>query len=45
MSMINRIRTRREASRRARAINRALRSTSSPAVVDEIMAAAMRHFR
>ncbi|MFC7546311.1 hypothetical protein [Plantactinospora sp. GCM10030261] len=45
MSMINRIRSHRNATRRARAINRALRSTSSPAVADEIMAAAMRQFR
>ncbi|GAB3853735.1 hypothetical protein ACN26Z_02830 [Verrucosispora sp. WMMD703] len=43
MSMIERIRNRRDASRRARAIERALRSASSPAVRDEILAIAQRH--
>ncbi|MDG4794825.1 hypothetical protein [Micromonospora sp. WMMD1082] len=43
MSMIERIRSRRDASRRARAIERALRSASSPAVRDEILAIAQRH--
>ncbi|MBX7269861.1 hypothetical protein KIF24_30130 [Micromonospora sp. Llam7] len=43
MSMIERIRNRRDASRRARAIERALRSAGSPAVRDEILAIAQRH--
>ncbi|MEV6691198.1 hypothetical protein AB0M35_06980 [Micromonospora sp. NPDC051196] len=43
MSMIERIRSRRDANRRARAIERALRSASSPAVRDEILAIAQRH--
>lgn len=45
MSMIDRYRSHRDAARRARAIERALRSTSSPAVADEIRAAAMRQYR
>ncbi|MER5456996.1 MULTISPECIES: hypothetical protein [Micromonospora] len=43
MSMIERIRSRRDASRRARAIERALRSANSPAVRDEILVIAQRH--
>ncbi|MFV2102548.1 hypothetical protein [Micromonospora sp. LOL_024] len=43
MSMIERIRNRRDASRRTRAIERALRSANSPAVRDEILAIAQRH--
>ncbi|MGK5737586.1 hypothetical protein [Micromonospora sp. URMC 103] len=43
MSMIDRIRTRRDASRRARAIEHALRSANSPAVREEILAIAQRH--
>jgi hypothetical protein len=44
MSMINRFRDRREASRRARALERALRKTNSPAVRDEILAIASRYY-
>ncbi len=43
MSMIERIRTRRDANRRARAIERALRSANSPAVREELLAIAQRH--
>ncbi|MGC4808045.1 hypothetical protein [Micromonospora sp. DT233] len=43
MSMIQRIRTRRDANRRARAIDHALRSANSPAVRDELIAIAQRH--
>ncbi|MEH0827474.1 MULTISPECIES: hypothetical protein [Micromonospora] len=43
MSMIERIRTRRDATRRARAIEHALRSANSPAVREEILAIAQRH--
>ncbi|WP_165945193.1 hypothetical protein [Micromonospora sp. KC723] len=43
MSMIERIRTRRDAHRRARAIEHALRSANSPAVREEILAIAQRH--
>jgi hypothetical protein len=44
MSMINRLRNRRASVRRARAIERALRATSSPAVRDEILIAAQRYY-
>ena len=37
MSMIERIRTRRDANRRARAIEHALRSANSPAVREELL--------
>ncbi|WP_198940299.1 hypothetical protein [Micromonospora sp. CB01531] len=43
MSMIKRIRTRRDANRRARAIEQALRSANSPAVREELLAIAQRH--
>ncbi|SCL38404.1 hypothetical protein GA0074692_5000 [Micromonospora pallida] len=43
MSMIERIRNRRDANRRARAIEHALRSANSPAVRDELIAIAQRH--
>ena len=43
MSMIKRIRNRREANRRARAIEHALRSATSPAVREELLAIAQRH--
>ncbi|MFD6638404.1 hypothetical protein ACFWDN_21590 [Micromonospora chalcea] len=43
MSMIERIRTRRVANRRARAIEHALRSANSPAVREELLAIAQRH--
>ncbi|MBY8875594.1 hypothetical protein K7640_27565 [Micromonospora sp. PLK6-60] len=43
MSMIQRIRTRRDANRRARAIEHALRSANSPAVREELIAIAQRH--
>jgi hypothetical protein len=45
MSMIDRYRHRRQAVRQARAIQRALNATTSPAVRDEIMAAAQRYYR
>ncbi|MEV4753852.1 hypothetical protein AB0J86_01865 [Micromonospora sp. NPDC049559] len=45
MSMIDRLRHRRDAARRARAIERALREANSPAVRDEILAMAHRQFR
>ncbi|MGW0435161.1 hypothetical protein ACWDV4_21805 [Micromonospora sp. NPDC003197] len=45
MSMMNRLRNRRDAARRARAIERALRSTNSPAVRNEILAIAQRQYR
>lgn len=44
MSMINRYRDRRDAARRARAIERALRSANSPAVRDEILTIAQRYY-
>jgi hypothetical protein len=44
MSMTDRIRGRRDAARRARAIERALRSANSPAVRDEIRAIASRYY-
>ncbi|MFY1674234.1 hypothetical protein ACN27G_30520 [Plantactinospora sp. WMMB334] len=44
MSMINRIRSRRETARRERAIRRALRASNSPAVRDEILIAAQRYY-
>ncbi|WP_428962714.1 hypothetical protein [Micromonospora fluostatini] len=43
MSMIKRIRDRRDANRRARAIEHALRKASSPSVRNEIIAIAQRH--
>jgi hypothetical protein len=43
MSMIDRYRHRRDANRRARAIQRALSSANSPAVRAEILAIAQRH--
>ncbi|WFF07916.1 hypothetical protein O7622_04885 [Micromonospora sp. WMMD1076] len=43
MSIIERIRTRRDANRRARAIEHALRSANSPAVREELLAIAQRH--
>lgn len=45
MTMIDRLRSRRDANRRARAIERALRSANSPAVRDELIAIAQRQFR
>ncbi|HEX5541410.1 MAG TPA: hypothetical protein VFX60_07585 [Micromonospora sp.] len=45
MSMIDRFRARRQAARRTRAIESALRSATSPAVRDEILAAAQRYYR
>jgi hypothetical protein len=45
MSMIDRYRDRRQAARRARAIQRALDEARSPAVRDEILAAAQRYYR
>jgi hypothetical protein len=44
MSMIDRYRHRRHAVRQARAIQRALNATHSPAVREEIMAAAQRYY-
>ena len=44
MNMIDRYRSRREAARRTRAIERALRATSSPAVRDEIRIMAQRYY-
>jgi hypothetical protein len=44
MSMINRFRTRRDAARRSRAIEKALRAANSPAVREEIRAMAQRHY-
>ncbi|MEH0928718.1 hypothetical protein [Micromonospora sp. CPCC 205558] len=43
MSMIERIRNHRDASRRARAIEHALRSANTPAVREEILVIAQRH--
>ncbi|MET7948064.1 hypothetical protein [Micromonospora sp. NPDC005324] len=43
MSMIERIRNHRDATRRARAIEHALRSANSPAVREEILVIAQRH--
>jgi hypothetical protein len=45
MSMMDRLRARRNASRNARAIDRALREATSPAVRAEILAAAQRQYR
>jgi hypothetical protein len=42
--MLDRYRHRRAAHRRARAIESALRSANSPAVRDEILAIAQRHY-
>jgi hypothetical protein len=42
MNVIDRLRDRRHAARRARAIERALRSANTPAVREEILAAARR---
>lgn len=44
MSMIDRFRTRRDAARRTRAIERALRSANSPAVREEILVMAQRYY-
>jgi septum formation topological specificity factor MinE len=44
MSMFDRFRNRRDSARRARAIERALRSANSPAVRNEILAIAQRHY-
>lgn len=44
MTMIDRFRSRRDATRRARAIERALRSTNSPAVRNEILVMAQRYY-
>jgi hypothetical protein len=44
MSMIDRYRHRRQAVRQARAIQRALNATQSPAARDEILAAAQRYY-
>jgi hypothetical protein len=44
MSMIDRYRTRRQHVRQARAIQRALDATRSPAVREEILAAAQRYY-
>ncbi|MEV4627452.1 hypothetical protein AB0J90_14285 [Micromonospora sp. NPDC049523] len=44
MSMIDKFRSRRDAARRARAIERALRSANSPAVRDEILTIAQRYY-
>ena len=43
MSMINRLRGRRQAARRARAIERALHTANTPAVREEILAIARRY--
>ncbi|MET8352808.1 MULTISPECIES: hypothetical protein [unclassified Micromonospora] len=43
MSMIERIRSHRDATRRARAIEHALRSANSPAVREELLIIAQRH--
>ena len=44
MSMIERLRERRHAARRTRAIERALRSAKTPSVRDEILAIASRYY-
>jgi hypothetical protein len=44
MTMIDRLRGRRDAARRARDIERALRSAKSPSVRDEILAIATRYY-
>lgn len=44
MSMLSRFRKRRDHARRARAIERALRSATTPAVRDEIVIAAQRYY-
>lgn len=44
MSMLNRLRNRRNSVRSARAIERALRATSSRSVRDEILIAAQRYY-
>ncbi|MFI5840959.1 hypothetical protein ACIA8K_14760 [Catenuloplanes sp. NPDC051500] len=44
MSMISRIQAKRETARRNRAIERALRSANTPALRDEILTIAQRHF-
>ncbi|MFC0530358.1 hypothetical protein [Phytohabitans kaempferiae] len=44
MKMLDRYRSHREASRRARAIERALRQANSPAVRDEIRVIAQRYY-
>ncbi|WP_326563354.1 hypothetical protein [Micromonospora sp. NBC_01796] len=42
--MISKLRSRRDAARRARAIESALRSANSPAVRDEILTIAQRYY-
>jgi hypothetical protein len=44
MSMIERFRSHREAARRTRAIERALRAANTPAARDEILVIAQRHY-
>jgi hypothetical protein len=44
VKMIDRYRSRREAARRERAIERALRAASSPAIRDEIRIMAQRYY-
>jgi hypothetical protein len=44
MKMIDRYRSRRETTRRARAIDRAIRQANSPAMRDEIRIIAQRHY-
>lgn len=44
MKMIDRFRSHREATRRARAIERAIRQANSPAVRDELRVMAQRYF-
>lgn len=44
MSMIDRYRRNREAARRSRAIDRALRSANTPAMREEILAVADRYY-
>lgn len=44
MTMIDRFRSRRDANRRARTIDRALRSATTPAMRDEILTIAQRYY-
>lgn len=44
MNMIDRLRSRREATRRARTVDHALRSANSPAMRDEILLIAQRYY-
>lgn len=44
MTMIDRIRSRRQVARRNRAIERALQSANSPALRDEIVTVAQRYY-